>query len=142
MTDTTNGHGGFRPAAPANRVRRITYGDDSELAGLVLRIGGLSMGEWLTHTAWEAALPLFAERLIEWNWVDGITGAPVPATPEGVATVDAALLKTVVADWLDRATGVVPLGHRPRAEVASVAAPPAPVGLDPDLEAMMSMTAP
>lgn len=133
----TNGVG-FRPGAPATRIRRITYGDDTDLAGLVIRIGGVSFGEWMTAGPWAQALDLFVDRLVEWNYVDD-DGRPVPATREGVTSsaVDAALLKTVVADWLSRATDVVPLARARRTPAPAAAAGPS--GSDPDLEATLSM---
>lgn len=93
--------------------RRIVFAEDHHVfPGLELRITGFTVGEWLDFTVGEM-VAAFADRLIEWNWVDADTGEAVPATPEGVTSIDAQDLATLVAEWKTRVTGVHPLPFAP-----------------------------
>ena len=91
------------------RVRKISYGDDTEFPGLWLRVGGLTIDEW-TEATTESVIALFIDRLVEWNWVDE-HGDPVPTTAEGVGRLDAAAVRTLAMDWLRRAADLLPLGR-------------------------------
>jgi hypothetical protein len=98
----------FRPDPPGKRVRRISYGQDTDMPGLWLRVGGLSLSEWM-EAKWNADLyQLFADRLVEWNMVDE-NGEPVPCTIDGLKQVDASMIRTLIADWMNRVADVVPL---------------------------------
>ena len=89
---------------PGPRVRRIEFDDTTPFPGLWMRVGGMSFDEWLDLKVGEA-VKLFADRLLEWNWVDD-TGEPVPCTREGVGSLDASDVATVVSAWSDRVAEV------------------------------------
>lgn len=57
-------------------------------------------------------LSTFADALVSWNWEDDVTGAPVPATYEGVASRDPADVALLVKHWAQAVAGVPdPLGE-------------------------------
>ncbi len=81
------------------RIRRMTFDEGSDFPGLVMKIGGLSLDEW--HSLkYPEAFDLFADRLMEWNWEDE-NGGPVPPTREGVGSLDAEDMRTLIGVWAD-----------------------------------------
>jgi len=108
------------------RPKRTVYvlqfeGDDFE--GLEVKVRPPSVGEAMDHVdlSWikDPTLPeaeqgrrlrglyeLFAGRLLEWNVEDPATGEPVPATLDGVLSLDHDFGIRLVESWLFRTAGV------------------------------------
>lgn len=101
---------GYRRPA---KVYSIAW-DEGDLAGLHVRVGGLSVGKMLELTKAAAEVPedfsgsvtsveplieAFAEKLSEWNLEDE-DGNPVPATLEGVRQQDLGLVIPVIMRWM------------------------------------------
>lgn len=105
--------GGFRPAAPAGRIRRITYEPGTDLEGLVIRIGGITVEEWMMSRTFGRAVELFLDRLVEWNYL-APDGTAVPTTEEGVRSIDPTYLRAIIDNWLEVVTDPVPLDPIPR----------------------------
>jgi hypothetical protein len=114
---------GFRPQP---KTYKLNF-KDSELDGLMVRIGGCTVGEWQdllrlsspdtgeeAAAANDATIELFANYLIEWDLEHSRdhckdpehTGAdhykigdPVPATPEGIATQENVMITQIIVAW-------------------------------------------
>lgn len=113
---------------PGTRIRRLEFADDTQFPGLWMRVEGMTFREWLDVKTLDELAGLLGARLVEWNWVDD-NDQPVPATKEGLDSLDAADVRTLVQLYHDRVAEVhpAPLGSGP-------ITPP-----DPDLEASIDM---
>lgn len=126
---------GTAPAAagfiPRPRVLRLEFAEP-DLAGLFVRVrAGASLAQvfdWgfghldglpareVVHVFRE-----FASRIVEWNILSP-TGEPVPATFEGLLTLDEDFVLRLLRGWRNAYSGVsAPLG-----EASSATPPPAP----------------
>lgn len=86
--------------------RHIVFADDHHVfPGLEMRISGFTVGEWLDWTIGDM-VEAFADRLQSWNWVDPDTDEPIGCDLESISTIDAADLRTLLAEWRTRVTGV------------------------------------
>lgn len=119
---------------PGPRVRRIEFDDTTPFPGLVIRVGGLTLDEWVGLGRVSDAADLFAERLVEWNW-ENSDGA-VPPTREGFGQLDVSDARTLIASWVDN---VAEVRRDPLAGAAGNGTGPPP---DPELEAGMPMGPP
>jgi hypothetical protein len=91
---------------------------DGDLAGLVIRVRAVSVGalqELLTkldELSNMEAMPYIArslaDHLIGWN-IDDENGDPVPATYEGILSLDPAELAEIGRAWMQSVSGAVPV---------------------------------
>ncbi|WP_433893033.1 hypothetical protein [Streptomyces sp. CA-111067] len=92
------------------RPKRKTYDlkFDPAHAGMEITVRDMTSGEVIelpdqaTH---EALVTAFAGQLASWNLEDD-KGKPLPATLEGVLTLDRSLNVVIVEAWLDAVNGV------------------------------------
>lgn len=88
------------------RTRHIVFDDDHPyFGGLDMRVGGITVNEWLTFNNQDAA-EAFIDRLVKWNWEHPTTDEPIPCTPEGIGELDSADVRTLVREWMEQVTGV------------------------------------
>lgn len=108
------------------RAVKITWDDDSELHGLEIHTRGVSTGKYLeinglwnqandtdSDEDWKAVFGEFAGVLTSWNLEvpeddkapDGPV-KPVPATLDGLLSVDIPFVAMVIMRWLSAMTGV------------------------------------
>lgn len=106
----------------------MVFDSDTDFDGLVMRVGGVTVAEW-GELKMSDAPTLFGERLVEWNWVDD-DGDPVPASPEGVGSLDAGDVRTLVRLWLDHVAEVRPKFPLLAAAAVNGHAPPADPGFE------------
>ena len=92
---------GFRSGGEGGlRVRKIVF-EDGEMAGLEMRVAGITVDEYLETERFDQQVELFAKRLVDWNWEDK-EGNPIPPTRAGIATLDVADLRSAVGEWFLR----------------------------------------
>jgi len=108
--------------APELRVFRLTFegrpGLEVAARSVTLarwmEITGLSGDDALTNTTLPDGGPPpsgglqegFARALVSWNLTAG--GVPVPATPEGLRSLDTGFARELVKAWLEAVSGVIP----------------------------------
>lgn len=117
---------------PGPRVHKISFDDDTVYPGLTMRTYGITVDEWTAGITLKEAVEMFLDRLVEWNWEtdDG----PVPATRQGVGSLDMGDIYQLARVWMSEVTwgrAAVPLGETP-------ADPDGPAP-DPEFEAEMPM---
>lgn len=108
------------------KVQRIRFDETHEFAGLEMTVRSMPMGKFLrllkmaemrsqTPTAEDLEqtndfFNLFGQNLVSWNMTDEEDN-PVPATPDGVATLDFPFVTRLVMEYIDAVAGVAtPLG--------------------------------
>lgn len=99
---------GFRPEST---IYKLSF-SGTPLDGLTVRAGCCSVGEFNemlrlsdTTKAREVAdnneriTDLFVKYLVEWDLEHPVTGEPVPATAEGIGTIESRLLGQIISAW-------------------------------------------
>lgn len=93
----------------------LQFEDDEDLKGLEVKLRGLNTGQVLdldaarqdgSDDAVRSMLQLMADQLVEWNLEDPDTGEPVPATLEGVRSLDFDLNWKIIDAWQAAVSGV------------------------------------
>lgn len=110
---------GFKREA---KVYKLVWPEDHENHGLEVRMRGLAVGELAALggmadlggpataealAALDDLLRLFASKLVGWN-LDDDQGEPVPATYDGVQTLDNEFVMQLVDAWMTATAGVSP----------------------------------
>ena len=93
---------GFR----LDRTYRLEF--EGALAGAEVAIKATSVGTVLKlrdDTSVDSVAALLADHLIGWNLEDA-DGQPVPATKEGVLSLEQPVLEAIARAWYQAATGV------------------------------------
>jgi len=101
--------------APPMTIRLVF--DDERYAGLVVRARSMSIGDYLEFQALSARaeetvsgsremLSVFADRIVSWNIADPETGSPVPATLDGLLTLEPNFVLDMIRAWRAAMTGV------------------------------------
>ncbi len=114
------GKPGFQPP----RKTYVLDFEGTDLDGLTVKARGASLGQFLAlgqlaedadqaegaageSAAISAMLALFDELLVEWN-LDDENGVRIPATAEGMATLDPSQVMAIIGAW-QRAVAAVPV---------------------------------
>lgn len=137
---------GFRPEAKRFRLR---FDEDHEFHGLeivtrsvpigtildVMRAAGSGAGRSPSPEDVESIRGLFENfggALIEWDLEHPDTGEPVPATPEGVATLDFDLVTRLAMEWVQAVLGAsAPLGGASSSGRPAAAFPVSSIPMEP-----------
>lgn len=98
------------------KIHRLTWEDDHELAGLEVRVASIPIGEFMDIEAiLDRELPprfktfgealdwmyaRFGEALVSWNLEDK-ADQPIPADLEGLMTQDREFVMLVMRDWIE-----------------------------------------
>lgn len=100
---------------PKRKIYNLAF-EDPEMNGLEVRIRGLTTGQYMdvvsmkeqAESGGETAelFEFMADRLVDWNILedDGIT--PVPASLDGLKTLDMAFSMAIVNAWTSAIAGV------------------------------------
>jgi hypothetical protein len=90
---------------------RLEWADDSEFAGLVVRVRRPTIGDrlWLDepHEGKEGvfnAIDRLVGAILEWNVEDPNTGEPVPVTAEGLQGLDEPMIAAILVQWTTSTT--------------------------------------
>lgn len=94
------------------RVKRRQYKlvfQDEALAGVEITVRSLTSGQLIelqeSGASHEKLTKMLAEQLVSWN-VEDEDGTPVPATLDGIRSLDLGFNKTVIDVWTDAVMGV------------------------------------
>jgi hypothetical protein len=91
---------------------------EGEYEGMEVICRSISIGQLLefdtTDSKGQRMVQLFGEALISWN-LEEEDGTPIPATPEGLSTLEPGIVRVIVEAWSDQIAGV----NRPLLEGSS-----------------------
>ncbi len=101
------------------KLYRLTFADDTDLAGLEVTMSSVPMGslleiQQLTGSAEDVAqdmtgfhrmIEIFTGAMLSWNLEDDFD-QPVPTTPDGVLTLDPDVIMVIIAAWTKAISGV------------------------------------
>ena len=100
----------------ARRVLRLVF-DDPDLEGFEVRVRPLSVGQVTDlgtmdkdlppGQAFERYLPAFVAALVDWN-LEEPDGTPVPATLEGLRSLDIPFATALIRAWTAGTAGLSP----------------------------------
>lgn len=95
---------------PTRKTYRLVF-EDPDMRGLEVRTYAPALGDVLHAPSDGHLLTVLGDTaLIEWNMLHPSTGAPVPATRDGLLSLDADLTLTILRAWTNAYMGVsVPL---------------------------------
>ncbi|MFE7072717.1 hypothetical protein ACFU96_21805 [Streptomyces sp. NPDC057620] len=91
----------------------IKFDEDHKYHGAEARLRGMAFGEYTAATGLDggdgedvvASMKRFADNLLSWNLEDD-QGRAVPATPEGLRTVDQGVARALQNAYIDALVGV------------------------------------
>lgn len=104
---------GFRPK---NKVYRLIWAEDHDLHGFEVQARAMRLGEMLSMVSvvaaakdevgdFEGLVDQFAKVLVSWNWEDE-GGDPVPATAEGLRTLETPDFFALLDAYINAGVGV------------------------------------
>lgn len=116
------------------KIYRLKW-EDGEYAGLEVNIRSLTMGQLIEAKSGKSAtgkdglegtVELLADRIVDWNLEDDVTGEPVPATLDAMLAEDDDLILDIINRWMEAVSGVpAPLdATSPSGEISQVASIP------------------
>src|SRR3954465_8476532 len=91
------------------KVYALKFGDDTDYPGMEVKLHAASLGDYMKMIekgrdgdpdAGEYEQETFARCLVEWNLEDE-TGKPIPATLDGVLSLDLLTVRTIKGKWFD-----------------------------------------
>lgn len=99
---------------PKRKVYTLIF-EDPEMNGLEVRIRGLTTGQFMDVAAKKEEaeqggdpaelFQMMVDQLVSWN-IEEEDGTPVPATLEGLKTLDMPFTMAIVNAWTDAVAGV------------------------------------